>query len=64
MEGRTYRYSEAKPLFPFGFGLSYSKFLYRSLNVRPNVLHFTNKILVDVYVENKGPYDGEEVGYL
>lgn len=61
MEGRTYRYSRTKPLFPFGFGLSYSKFVYRSLDVRPKVLRFTNRVLVDVYVENKGPYDGEEV---
>ena len=61
MEGRTYRYPTSEPLFPFGFGLSYSQFVYRRVDVRPKILRFTDPVLVDVYVENKGPYDGDEV---
>ena len=64
MEGRTYRYPTSEPLFPFGFGLSYSQFVYRSVDIRPKILRFTDPVLVDVYVENKGPYDGDEVGEL
>ena len=64
MEGRTYRYPTSEPLFPFGFGLSYSQFVYRSVDIRPKILRFTDPVLVDVYVENKGPYDGDEVCVL
>ena len=61
MKGRTYRYFEGDPLFPFGYGLSYSQFTYRYLNVRPQIVTFTNNVIVDVYVVNNGPFDGEEV---
>ena len=36
--GRTHLYFENTPLFPFGFGLSYAKFQYSSMLVRPNVI--------------------------
>jgi beta-glucosidase len=61
MKGRTYRYFKDTPLFPFGYGLSYSQFNYRSLDVRPQVVKYMNDLIVDVYVENVGLYDGEEV---
>ena len=64
MQGRTYRYPTSEPLFPFGYGLSYSQFTYRRVDVRPKVLRFTDTVLVDVYVENKGPHDGDEVCQL
>jgi len=64
MENRTYRYFTEDPMYPFGYGLSYSKFNYRSLNIRPTVVHYGDVIMIDVYVSNEGPYDGEEVSYI
>lgn len=60
MEGRTYRYFKDKPLFPFGYGLSYSTFSYSSLDVPP-VVKVGNNITVKVTVINNGPYVADEV---
>ena len=61
MEGRTYRYMTEEPLYPFGYGLSYTTFKYSSLSVRPEIVRYADDIFVDVYVLNTGKYDGEEV---
>lgn len=60
MEGRTYRYMQAQPLYPFGYGLSYTTFNYSGLSVGPGVVHYTDLIEIDVYVLNSGRLDGEE----
>jgi beta-glucosidase len=60
MRNRTYRYFTGKPEYPFGFGLSYTKFDYRDLTVSPQV-PATGTVQVNVTVANSGGRDGEEV---
>jgi len=52
------------PLFPFGFGLSYSEFSYRDLQLSSNEMLLGESITVSVTLENRGDYDGEEVVQL
>ena len=61
MENRTYRYSVMEPLYPFGYGLSYSHFQYTAINVHPTVIHPNEDVIVAVKVANLGPYDADEV---
>ena len=63
MEGRTYRYFRKDPLFPFGFGLSYTHFTYSDLSI-PAVVKMGDKITVSVKVTNAGDLDGDEVVQL
>lgn len=53
MQGRTYRYFKGTPLYPFGFGLSYTTFSYQKAEINDGTLSVT--------VRNTGKYDGEEV---
>ncbi|EMP34884.1 Putative beta-D-xylosidase 5 [Chelonia mydas] len=65
MEGRTYRYyGPEAPLYPFGYGLSYTTFLYRDLVLSPTALPLCANLSVSVVVENTGQRDGEEVVQL
>ncbi|MHA1803669.1 MAG: glycoside hydrolase family 3 C-terminal domain-containing protein [Promethearchaeota archaeon] len=61
MEGRTYRFFHGEPLYPFGFGLSYTTFRYHDLQITPEKVKTTEAIMVSVEVENVGERDGEEV---
>ncbi len=63
MKGRTYRYFEGDPLFPFGHGLSYTTFRYRNLEV-PRRVRAGESARISVEVENVGPLAGEEVVQL
>jgi len=63
MEGRTYRYFKGEPLYPFGYGLSYTTFNYKNLVVRDNV-STSDSLVVSVQVSNTGQRDGEEVVQL
>lgn len=63
MKGKTYRYFEGKPLYPFGYGLSYSTFRYDDLQV-PDVIQAGDSLQISVKVTNTGQYDGDEVVQL
>jgi len=60
MTGRTYRYFKGEPLYGFGYGLSYSTYSYKNLQV-PSRLTAGNEVKVTVEVTNNGKIDGEEV---
>ena len=61
MAGRTYRYAEKEPLFPFGFGLSYTRFEYRNLKI---VSHSPAEFKVSVTIQNIDSVAGDEVVQL
>lgn len=63
MDGRTYRYFKGPgmPLYPFGYGLSYSNFTYDGLTISPDVVRAGINLTVNVNVANLGPYDSDEV---
>jgi beta-glucosidase len=63
MEGRTYRYFRGYPLFPFGYGLSYTTFEYSDLSVSDSVSS-NSDVPVSVTVRNTGEVDGDEVVQL
>jgi len=60
--GRTYQYFKGKPLYPFGFGLSYTSFSYSGLKTSKPLL--SDSLIVSVQVKNTGKQDGEEVVQL
>ncbi len=62
--GRTYMYSKAKPLYPFGYGLSYTTFRYANLRTSARALPRDGSITVSVDVTNTGKLAGDEVVQL
>ncbi|HEX6728779.1 MAG TPA: glycoside hydrolase family 3 C-terminal domain-containing protein [Pyrinomonadaceae bacterium] len=62
--GRTYMYFRDKPLYPFGYGLSFTTFDYRDLRTSASYLSSTGKIEISVAVRNVGRRAGEEVVQL
>jgi len=62
--GRTYMYFKGEPLYPFGYGLSYTTFAYSNLRTSAASLPATGKMDVTVDVRNTGRRDGEEVVQL
>jgi beta-glucosidase len=61
MNGRTYRYMTSEPLYPFGFGLSYSQFDYSELQLDKSTLTLGDSLNVGLTLTNCGDSDSAEV---
>ena len=59
--GRTYMYFKDSPLFPFGFGLSYTTFAWSNLKVSSNMMKANGEVKISVDVKNTGMMAGDEV---
>ena len=67
MANRTYRYMKADPMYPFGYGLSYSKVKYEKLKIsglNNRRYHPGEKIGVTVTIKNKGEFQIDEIAQL
>ena len=61
MKGRTYRYMTKEPLYPFGFGLSFSSFDYKSAGLSKSTIGKAESVTLSVDLKNNGKRDGDEV---
>jgi beta-glucosidase len=64
MQNRTYRYFKGIPLYPFGFGLSYTKFTYNNLKLSKTKINTNETLTAGVTVTNNGKVAGDEVVQL
>jgi beta-glucosidase len=64
MKGRTYRYFQGQPLYPFGYGLSYSQFAYSNLKLSAASLKAGASLEADADVRNTSQLAGDEVTEL
>lgn len=64
MQGRTYRFMQQKPLFPFGHGLSYTTFHYGRPTLSHKRINRNQCVTLSVAVTNTGTRDGHEVVQL
>ncbi|GHT76458.1 glycosyl hydrolase [Bacteroidia bacterium] len=62
--GRTYMYFKERPLYSFGYGLSYTKFVYSDLTFSHSAIDEDKSVNISVNVKNTGDRDGEEVVQL
>ncbi len=60
-KGKTYMYDKTEPLFPFGFGLTYTTFEYSNLQVSKKTLSDGGDLDVKFRIKNTGDYDSDEV---
>jgi beta-glucosidase len=61
MKGRTYRYFTGEPLYPFGYGLSYTTFQYSNLSFDKNSVGASDDVTASVDLKNTGPVASDEV---
>ena len=61
LHGRTYMYFKGKPLYPFGFGLSYTTFQYNSLVTSSDKIDKDGSVTISINVKNTGKRAGDEV---
>lgn len=64
MKNRTYRYMTTTPLYPFGYGLSYTKFAYEAASSSENTVQAGESVAFAVKVKNIGNWDSEEAVQL
>ncbi len=64
MAGRTYRYMTSKPLYPFGYGLSYSQFRFDDLYLEKEEITQDEPLKISVKVKNSGEFRADEVVQL
>jgi len=64
MAGRTYRYAEKAPLYPFGHGLSYTTFCYANISLSQDSIAPNGRVTVGFEVYNSGLVSGDEVVQL
>ena len=64
MKGRTYRYFDGEPLYPFGYGLSYTSFAYGGLKVPSEPVDAASGMTAEATVTNTGKVGGDEVAQL
>jgi beta-glucosidase len=62
--GRNYVFSSPDPLFPFGFGLSYTTFEYSNMRVSKELFGINDVLTVSTEVKNTGKFEGREVVQL
>jgi len=62
--GNTYQYFQGEPLYPFGYGLSYSRFLYEDLKINKNSIKDGERLLVNFRLSNQGPNKADEIPQL
>lgn len=62
--GRTYMYFKEKPLYPFGYGLSYTRFNYSGITLNDRVIERGDTLRVCFNLKNSGDMDGDEVVQL
>ena len=61
MKGRTYRYMTATPLFPFGYGLSYTTFSIGNAEISKSQIKNGENVVITIPVTNTGKKDGTEI---
>jgi beta-glucosidase len=64
MRDRTYRYFHGKPLYPFGYGLSYTTFSYSDLTLPKAAINAGKPLVAEATVTNTGRREGDEVAQL
>ncbi len=64
MQNRTYRYFKGRPLYPFGYGLSYTTFSYSDLTLPQAAIRAGDPLTAEATVTNTGKREGDEVAQL